>query len=75
MIYAEIENGVCANTIEADPDFAKFANLVELPEGFGIGDYYVSGVWSHDPPTPITPGEDITWASMATSIKEGVDDV
>ena len=72
MTYAEIENGVCVNTIEADPDFAKFANLVEIPEGFGIGDYYACGVWSHNPQTPI---EDVTWSSMATSIKEGVDDV
>lgn len=75
MIYAEIENGVCVNTVEADESFAQFMNLVELPEGFGIGDYYVDDVWSHDPPAPITPEEDVTWASMATSIKEGVDDV
>lgn len=75
MIYAEIENGVCVNTVEADESFARFMNLVELPEEFGIGDYYVDNVWSHDPPVPITREEDVTWASMATSIKEGVDDV
>ena len=72
MIYAEIENGVCINIVEADESFAQFMNLVELPDEFGIGDYYADGVWSHNLPTP---AEDVTWSSMATSIKEGVDDV
>lgn len=75
MIYAEIENGVCVNTVEADESFAQFMNLVELPKGFGIGDYYVDDVWSHDPPASVTPEADVTWMSMATAIKEGVDDV
>lgn len=75
MTYAEIENGVCINTVEADELFAQAMNLVALPGEFGVGDYYVDGVWSHDPPAPVTPEADVTWMSMATSIKEGVDDV
>lgn len=74
MRYAEIKDGVCVNTVEADEAFARFMNLVELPDGYGIGDYYTGGRWSHEAPEP-TPEESVTWASMATSIKEGVDDV
>lgn len=74
MRYAEIKDGVCVNTVEADEAFARFMNLVELPDGYGIGDYYTGGTWSHKAPEP-TPEEAVTWASMATSIKEGVDEV
>lgn len=45
MVYAEIKDGVCVNTVEADESFARFMNLVELPDGFGIGDYYTGEVW------------------------------
>lgn len=50
MKYAEIKAGVCVNIVEADEDFARFMNLVEFPDGFGIGDYYENGTWSHDIP-------------------------
>lgn len=75
MIWAEVENGVCVNTVEADEAFAQVMNLVALPGGFGIGDYYAENVWSHDPPAPVVPESNVTWSAMATSIKEGVDDV
>lgn len=49
MRYAEIEDGVCVNTVEADEVFARFMKLVELPDGYGIGDHYTGGTWSHEP--------------------------
>ena len=49
MRYAEIKNGVCVNAVEADETFARLMNLVELPDGFGIGDYYTDGIWNHEP--------------------------
>ena len=76
MAYAEIKDGVCVNTVEADEAFARFMNLVELPDGYGIGDYYTGGIWSHEAPEPEpTHEEAVTWSSMATSIKEGVNEV
>lgn len=48
MVYAEIKDGVCVNTVEADEAFARFMNLVELPDGYGIGDHYTGGIWSHE---------------------------
>lgn len=78
MIYAIIENGICVDVVMGDEEFAKLLNLVEVPDGFGIGDYYIDGVWSHElNPTPEPPPEEsvVTWSAMAASIKEGVDDV
>lgn len=55
MRYAEIKDGVCVNTVEADEAFARFMNLVELPDGYGIGDYYTGGVWSQEPAPETIP--------------------
>lgn len=75
MIYAEIKDGVCVNTVEAAEAFARFMNLVELPDGYGIGDYYTGGIWSHEAPEESpeqTPG---VWDELAAAIREGVNDV
>lgn len=53
MKYAIVENGVCVNVIMARTDFAASIGAVELPDGYGIGDTYTDGVWSHpEPPEP-----------------------
>ncbi len=52
MIFAVIENGIVVNSIvlEADKrdEFAAATGwqLVELPQGYGIGDLYADGVFS-----------------------------
>ena len=73
MVYAEIKDGICVNTVEADEAFARFMNLVELPDGYGIGDYYTGGIWSHEEPEP-EPTPDV-WDELAAAIREGVNDV
>lgn len=66
MRYAEIKGGVCVNVIEADENFARFMSLVELPGGYGIGDYYTGGIWSHEAePEPTT--EEILNALLGVS--------
>ena len=53
MKYAIVENGVCINVIMAKADFATAIGAVELPDGYGIGDTYIDGEWSHpEPPEP-----------------------
>lgn len=59
MRYAEIKDGVCVNTVEADEAFARFMNLVELPDGYGIGDYYTGAIWSHEASDPEPTTEEI----------------
>lgn len=59
MRYAEIKNGVCVNIVEADGAFAMFMNLVELPDGFGIGDYYTDGIWNHETAEPEATTEEL----------------
>jgi hypothetical protein len=49
MNYAILENGVCANTIVADADFAATIGAIELPDGYGIGDTCNNGVWTKAP--------------------------
>lgn len=73
MVYAEIKDGVCVNTVEADEAFARFMNLVELPDGYGIGDYYTGGIWSHEAPEPEQTSD--VWDELASAIREGVNDV
>ena len=48
MIFAEIENEICVNILEFEnlQDAKNFNTfLVELPEGFGIGDFYQNETW------------------------------
>lgn len=59
MVYAEIKDGVCANTVEADEAFARFMSLVELPDGYGIGDHYAGGIWSHEASDPEPTTEEL----------------
>lgn len=74
MRYAEIKDGVCVNTVEADETFARFMNLVELPDGYGIGDFYIGGIWSHEAPAEPEQPPDV-WDELAAAIREGVNDV
>lgn len=55
------------NTIVADEEF-----VVSYAEEMG---YTYELVPEEPRPEPAPPEEDVTWSSMATSIKEGVDDV
>ena len=54
------------NTIVADEEF-----VISYAEEMG---YTYELVPAESRPDPV-PGEDVTWSSMAASIKEGVDDV
>ena len=45
MVFAEISNGNCTNVVEAEEAFAQAAGLVEVPEGFGIGDVFDGASW------------------------------
>lgn len=75
MRYAEIKDGVCVNTVEADGAFARFMNLVELPDGYGIGDYYTGGSWRHEAPASEPEQTPDVWDELAAAIREGVNDV
>lgn len=75
MKYAEIKDGVCVNTVEADAAFARFMALVELPDGYGVGDYYTGGIWSHEAPAPEPEQTPDVWDELAAAIREGVNDV
>lgn len=75
MRYAEIKDGVCVNTVEADEAFARFMSLVELPDGYGIGDHYIGGSWSYEAPEPEPEQTPDVWDELAAAIREGVNDV
>ena len=48
MIFAKIENDICVNAIVFNSNEEAIAfdeTLVELPEGYSIGDKYINGVW------------------------------
>ena len=53
MRYAIIKKSVVVNVIEAEAEFAKSINAIEIPNDYGIGDKYVDGVWEYgDRPEP-----------------------
>lgn len=52
MQYAIIENGVVANAIVADAEFAASIGAVELPEHAGIGWTYDGTTWTAPVPAP-----------------------
>lgn len=55
-MYAEIENNICTNVVVANEEFADKMGFVFCEDGFGIGDIYENGAWSHpEPPEPIPP--------------------
>lgn len=45
MRYAVIQDHVCVNIVVSDETFATERGFVALPDGFGIGDRYIDGVW------------------------------
>lgn len=48
MAYAQIENGVVVNVIEASPQYASSKGWPEIPAGYGIGSLY-DGQFKHSP--------------------------
>ena len=45
MRYGIIKDGICQNVIVSELEFAKKIGAVEVPKGYGIGDWYIDGVW------------------------------
>lgn len=70
MIYNLYNNGELVNTIVASEDF-----IIPYAESMGYTYELVPEPPTPEPEPEPTPEEAVTWASMATSIKEGVDDV
>lgn len=55
--YAIIENTVVVNTAVAEPEYAQKQGWVLLPEGFGIGDFYIDGQFVKAPQPQPSPEE------------------
>lgn len=53
MTFAVIEDGRCVNIVQAEAWYAKMKGFVELPEQYGVGDFYNNGEWCHDKPSTI----------------------
>lgn len=70
MIYNLYNNGELVNTIVASEEF-----VIPYAESMGYTYELVPEPPAPDPEPEPTPEEAVTWASMATSIKEGVDEV
>lgn len=70
MIYNLYNNGELVNTIVASEDF-----IISYAESMGYTYELVPEPPVPEPEPEPTPEKAVTWASMATSIKEGVDDV
>lgn len=70
MIYNLYNNGELVNTIVASEEF-----IIPYAESMGYTYELVPEPATPEPEPEPTPEEAVTWASMATSIKEGVDDV
>lgn len=60
MKFAILQSGKCVNVIAADGGF-NASNVVSIPDGYWIGDYY-DGEWHHEKPTTEaqTLGQQIT---------------
>lgn len=70
MIYNLYNNGELVNTIVASGEF-----IIPYAESMGYTYELVPEPPTPEPEPEPTPEETVTWSSMATSIKEGVDDV
>lgn len=55
--YAVIENTVVVNTVLAETPYAQEQGWVLLPEGFGIGDFYIDGQFVKAPQPQPSPEE------------------
>lgn len=54
MIFGKLQEGRCINVLlfENEQTAHEFDNtLVEVQEGYGIGDEYINGTWRHHTPT------------------------
>lgn len=71
MKYAIIENGICVNIVMASAEYAEKIGAVPLIEGYGIGDLYSEGEWSHPEPMPDPhPSADVE--ERLTAVEEDV---
>ena len=70
MTYNLYNNGELVNTIVASEDF-----VIPYAESMGYTYELVPEPPAPEPEPEPTPEEAVTWASMATYIKEGVDEV
>lgn len=52
MKYAIISGGICVNIVRSGAEFAAQMGWVPLEAGYGIGDLYDEGQWSHDDGPP-----------------------
>lgn len=68
MIYNLYDNGELVNTIVASEEFI-------IPYAESMGYTYELVPPAPEPEPEPVPEEAVTWSSMATSIKEGVDEV
>lgn len=68
MRYALITNGIVANVIEADAEFATEHDLVLLTDGAGIGWSYSNGTFSPPAPTPEQVPEFVTRAQAKIAL-------
>lgn len=70
MTYNLYNNGELVNTIVASEEF-----IIPYAESMGYTYELVPEPPSPEPEPEPTPEEAVTWSSMATSIKEGVNEV
>lgn len=70
MTYKLLKDGELVNTIVASEEF-----IIPYAESMGYTYELVPEPPAPEPEPEPTPEETVTWSSMATSIKEGVDDV
>lgn len=65
MRFAQVIDSVCVNVVKATEAYALATGLVELEEGFGIGDYFDGTKWSHSNPAYDAAQQEKDLLSMA----------
>ena len=55
--YAIVEQTKIVNTVVSDAEFAQAEGWILLPDGFGIGDFYIDGQFVKAPQPQPTPEE------------------
>lgn len=55
--YAVVEQTEIVNTVVSDAEFAQAEGWILLPDGFGIGDFYIDGQFVKAPQPQPTPEE------------------
>ena len=81
MNIAVIENGVVSNvavffSLQSAQKLLPNSQLAVLEPGFGIGDLYIDGVFSHPQTEPEPEKNDFaTYEELAAAIRKGVNAV